>query len=399
MSLLIQFSYNNNLLPNKFTINNPSKQNLISLLKSFNLEIFKHLNYETIDLYINNQIINESISNIKEEEISIIEIRENTYISGAKTQLSGHKGPILCLDVLSDSDNKNYTVVSGGADKTVRLWRNGLMTNTFLNHTNWVQIVKIKESKENNYEIISGSMDGRVYLQRNSKENSKEILLYQFKESITCLDFYKDNIIASSRDKSVKLISKEKGVLSSFTHLSKIRGFHIFRDFIYSFCDKSFLNIYFIEENKFKFIKQIKLKGFVTKMTDNGEFLFAGTNNGYLYFIKDNQILFKKEAHNDLISSLGVYRDLIVSASFDKKLMLHDFKGKMINEFFMPFPIYAMDTSKNFIAVGGGNGLLRVYDTNKMVREINTKDDIYDIKVLRNKIIVASKDTNLYIFQ
>ncbi|KAF7685040.1 hypothetical protein CDIK_4211, partial [Cucumispora dikerogammari] len=180
--LLIQFSINNKILSNKYTIKKElfKKQNIISLLKTIsntNL-ILSLLDLYNIDLYYNNTLISDTVNVICDmETIVLIEIRENTYLNGSLSQLSGHKGPVLCLDIISDNlnlynnninnnninhnsinNNNNFTVITGGADKTVRIWRNGFLKYTFCLHNNWVQVVKgriIDDDIISNYNNVS----------------------------------------------------------------------------------------------------------------------------------------------------------------------------------------------------------------------------------------------------
>lgn len=405
MSILIQFSLNNNILPNKFTLNNPLKSNLISLLKSLNNPNLLGIDLDSVDLYHKNIIITESpiySENIL-EEICLIEIRENTQISGSKSQLSGHKGPILCINSLKTKESQNITIISGGSDKTVRIWRDGFMKYTINDHENWVQILKSRFINKTEIEIISGSMDGKVIYYLFNILTIKIIekkIIGKFKEGVSNIEFYNNLIIASSRDKTLKIFNKESKLLSSYQHQSQIKGFIIHKDYIYSYCEKS-LFIYKIIEStiSFKYIKELKLNGVVTKMNYNNNLIIAGTKTGKLYFIEDLKVLFSISNHSNIISGIKFFRNYLVTSSFDKKLLIHDFKGKLIKEFITNFPIYSIDISSNFICVGGLNGIISLFNEHKYIRDFKCSDDIFDLNCINNRIIAASKDSNLYIFQ
>jgi serine/threonine protein kinase len=74
---------------------------------------------------------------------------------GAMTELNGHDGPILCVAFSADGE----LVVSGGADRTIRLWRaaDGTQLHTYVGHGDEVHAVIFTLDGRT---IYSGSEDG-----------------------------------------------------------------------------------------------------------------------------------------------------------------------------------------------------------------------------------------------
>ena len=127
-------------------------------------------------------------------KIGVIEVE-----TGKVGYLEGHTGPVLALAVHGD------VVVSGGADRTIRVWKSGKLLRSINNH--WDAVHALAFSPDGKY-LASGSADRTVRIWQ--PEIGRLVRIVRGHEG-TVLDLVWTgrNVVSASSDGKVRLIAPD----------------------------------------------------------------------------------------------------------------------------------------------------------------------------------------------
>jgi len=118
---------------------------------------------------------------------------------GRVTYLEGHTGPVLALAVHGD------LLVSGGADRTIRVWKDGTLLRTISNH--WDAVQALAFSPDGKY-LASGSADRTVRIWQ--PEIGRLVRIVRGHEgAILDLVWTPAHLVSASSDGKVRLIAPD----------------------------------------------------------------------------------------------------------------------------------------------------------------------------------------------
>jgi len=113
--------------------------------------------------------------------------------------LEGHTGPVLALAV------RGGTLVSGGADRTLRVWKDGKLVRTIANH--WEPVHALAWSPDGRY-LASGSADRTVRVWQ--PEIGRLVRIVKGHEgAVLDLAWTEKHLVSASSDGKVRLIAPD----------------------------------------------------------------------------------------------------------------------------------------------------------------------------------------------
>jgi WD40 repeat protein len=300
-------------------------------------------------------------------------LQQSSYQAIERNRFSGHRDRVYGIAISQDGK----TIVSGSADRTVKLWRrDGTLLTTLEGHTGRVVTVAISQDGKT---IASGSADRTVILwNRDRKNGLSDKTLTGHTAGVRAVAISNDGtlIASASEDKTIKLWKKDGTLLNTLEgHTAGVRA--------------------------------------VAISNDGQLIVSAGEDKTIKLWKKDGTLLNTLEGHTAGVRAVAISADntLIVSGSRDNTVKLWAKDGKSLITFREHnAPVYgvAIDPKGDRIASASADNTIKIWrkDTNgfqslsyKTLRGHTNRVWGVAISPDGNEIVSASWDKTVRIWQ
>ena len=353
--------------------------------------------------------VNGYIKNIfyVENEIHVFLTNGYVFIYDKNLNLLNKRDLHLSIEKIFLSPDKNYyAVLFSNNDIMIYSSKSFIIINRLTVDNLGFKIKDASWSYEWQYIYVT---DGKDIYKINFPYGIRELFYKNLGVLITKVIWKKNKIIYSDSNSNIGEINIETGIMEKFLPLKPFNYFDINSKYIIT-VDNSYIYVYSLDGSLLKSKKLSDSKLTVVKINPNGLYAVAGSmdGTGYIYNIEKNTFKAVK-LHHKMIKDISFNEsgEFIAATAYDKTVSISDFPNinttKKINDF--NFNIWSIDwaNTKNFIAVGGFEGILEEWDPLFKTIIIKTgvsAGSINDVKWSPDDRLIAtsSENSNIYIW-
>ncbi|BBE30664.1 hypothetical protein OSSY52_08050 [Tepiditoga spiralis] len=353
--------------------------------------------------------INGYIKNIfyVDNEIHVFLTNGYIFIYDKNLNLINKRNLNLNIEKIFLSPDKNYyAILFSNNDVMIYSSKSFIIINRLTVDNLGFKIKDASWSSEWQYIYVT---DGKDIYKINFPYGIRELFYKNLGVLIKRVIWKKNKIIYSDSNSNIGEINIETGIMEKFLSLKPFNYFDINNKYITT-VDNSYIYFYSLDGVLLKSKKLSNSKLTVVKINPNSLYAVAGSidGTGYIYNIDKNTFKTVK-LHQKMIKDISFNKDgdFVAATAYDRTVSISDFPNitttKRINDF--NFNIWSIDwaNTKNFIAVGGFEGVLEEWDPLFKTIIIKTgisAGSINDIKWSPDDRLIAtsSENSNIYIW-
>lgn len=360
-------------------------------------------------LYVNGNMIVNTLeeclkNNLDAESVKVIKVtneKSSAPASYCSSVVSGHNGSVLkCLLF-----NKN-TLVTAGADKTVRFW--DCLTKTQFEvhqiHSHWVMVL----CELDDY-IISGGMDSIIGIFNKEGKHIKNIS--KQKKGIVKLIKYENNkFIAGARDGSVVGYEIENGdahILFKYQHKDAVSDIAIYGNILCSASIKGIVKVFEFINRDVKYLCDLNDNSIrVNCIAINKDVIITGDDLGNVTaYDRNNKLKVKyrlKHKREMMCICIDPNNINFITGSFDKTVKGWNLiTGECLFTIYHVQEVYTAKYLNDLVISAGKDKLIKTYrpSTREHLNPFVAGDEIYDIATDgKGKVVGIGKDSNVYFY-
>ncbi|ORD94411.1 NLE1 [Enterospora canceri] len=356
-----------------------------------------------VSLYINGSMIVDTLQKTLKgdtdiESIKIIKVvaksgsAPSAYCSSV---ISGHSGPVLTLVITKDG----RTLVTAGADKTVRFW--DMLTKTQIKihrkHNHWIMaLIELDDF------IVAGGMDSNISVY--SKTGDFIMSFSKQKKGITKLIKVDQNVFVSgARDGTVAIFDISDNIANCrniLQHKLPITDIKTNGKIIVSSSKDGAVKISDINLEYICHINESDTQ--VNCIEIVGDKIVTGDELGNVLVYESNKVKYRMKHKREVISVSGDENGMnFVTGSFDKTVKGWNAEtgALLFTQYHVDF-VYRVKYFNDLVISIGKDRIVKYYrpSENKRVCEFVTKDEIYDFDYSKGTVVAVSKDSNVYFY-
>ncbi|KAL6122460.1 hypothetical protein NUSPORA_00497 [Nucleospora cyclopteri] len=368
---------------------------------------------KNVTLYVNGNMIHSTLSNsLKEdvdpEEVKIIKMVKSKGSVPAvfcNSAYSGHQGPVLKL-LQCESKGKSL-LITAGADKTVRFWDTVTKTQfkTSISHSHWVLcLVKHKEF------IVSGGMDSLICI--HDLEGNLIKTIKKQRQGISVLLQTDNAFIAGARDGTIVFYNNQGETLATTRHNKAITAAAASTEMLVTAGKDGSVKQYVIQrennqvigvkyvcelQNTNSAVNCVKIfRNYAVTGDDMGNVTVYQLNEGILS--PKFRLKHKREVMEISFDPNGFN---FVTCSFDKTVKGWNLEsGKNIFTYFHVNFVYKVKYLNDLVISAGKDKAIKFYrpSEKKVVSDLITDDEIYDIAYENGQLYAGLKNSKVYFY-